>query len=115
MRKGIIRGFGFLAFCFLMSVIPVKAAGSPVTLVNEGDEVKVMLSKDALEDEVHSLHLGFEIEVAQGELKDVSFQWAEGEKWASGEGVYKKEYRTGEGGHITLDVYVSAKEDLFSS
>lgn len=109
MRKKWIRGFGILAFCFLTSVIPVKAADAPITLVKEGDEVKVVLSKAAIEDEVHSLHVSFEIDVAQGELRDVSFQWA------LGDGVYTKEYRGGEGGHITLDVYASAREDLFSS
>lgn len=108
MRKKRIRGFGLLAFCFLASAIPVKAADAPITLTKEGDEVKVVLSKEAIEDEVHSLHLSFEIEVAQGELEEASFQWA------VREGVYTKVYQEREGGHIILDVYASAKEDLFS-
>lgn len=54
MMKKIIRGMGILALCLMTAVLPVRAADDPVSLIKNGSGVKVILSKEAIDDEVHS-------------------------------------------------------------
>ena len=111
MINKIIRGAGFLALCLAVAVMPVKAAEDPVSLSKDGDGVKVELSKEAIADEVHSLHLSFDVDVTKGSLaeSEVSFDWA------ISDDAYKTQFCEKKDGGLTLDIYTSAKEDLFSS
>lgn len=111
MIKKIIRGTGLLALCLMTAVMPVRAADDPVSLIKDGNGVKVVLSKEAIDDEVHSLHLSLEVDVTKGNLTqdEVSFNWAVSDD------AYKTQFCEKKDGSFILDIYTSAKEDIFTA
>lgn len=111
MIKKIIRGTGLLALCLMTAVMPVRAADEPVSLIKDGNGVKVVLSKEAIDDEVHSLHLSLEVDVTKGNLTqdEVSFDWAVSDD------AYKTQFCDKKDGSFILDIYTSAKEDIFTA
>lgn len=111
MMKKIIRGMGILALCLMTAVLPVRAADDPVSLIKNGSGVKVILSKEAIDDEVHSLHLSLEVDVTKGKLTqdEVSFDWA------ISDDAYKTQFCEKKDGGFIVDIYTSAKENIFSA
>lgn len=111
MIKKIIRGTGLLALCLLTAVMPVRAADDPVSLIKDGKGVKVVLSKEAIDDEVHSLHLSLEVDVTKGNLAkdEITFDWAVSDD------AYKTQFCEKKDGSFILDIYTSAKEDIFTA
>lgn len=109
MIKKLMQGIGITMFCFLLFLLPVKAADPSVSLKEDGNDVKVVLelSDTAKSMEAVSLKLSFEIDKKPAE-EDISFEFDSGIKSKSEVKEFRYHEESGR-----LNIYISGTTNLF--
>jgi len=111
MMKKLIQEMGFLTFCFIMFLLPVKAAEDTISLTADGNKAEAILElpeSTVNGEEIVSLQLSFLIETKQGDFSknEISFEFDNEMKSA----VQQYRYQSDSG---ILSIYISGQQNLF--